>query len=300
MIMVAGDLGAIARRLFVGSLGTREALPAEELPGLLRRACAEIGINPPTDLMSSVINSHTDALDIAKGVGVVKSFLGKAVEQQERSTPAMPIMQAERRMQQRARSQQPSPQRSSRQHPPPSYPVSVSVFYQGSKHPTWSEHSDPACQAHSERSNIVDYNLALRRFPDLPRSLKPGRSVRNSSVQPHFTTSTECRASQQRTLMDLDTSRVFVPANPAEARGKLVRPIHGFQGTPYEAKRLKDLADYREGKAVRVGRDFKPAYYSELLQDKALFLNSQLTPEAFLKTRKGSPKRVSHSQTFYP
>jgi len=295
---MAGDLGAVARRLVVASLGTREALPAAELPTLLKQACEEIRANPPTDLISVVSNDHTEALSISEGVRVVKAFLERVTERQERSTPAMPIFKAERRIQQRARSQQPSPQRSSRQHPLPSYPVSVSVFYQGKNHPAWTEFTEPECLSHSERSNVADYNLALRRFPDLPRNLKPGRSVRKRSVQPRYTASTKCRVSQQRTLMDPEVTRTFIPANPAEAKGHLVRPPHGFQDTPYEAKRLDDLAAYRKSKASRMGQDFKPAYYSELLRDGALFLNSQLTPEAFLG--KNTPKRVTHSQTFYP
>lgn len=296
--IMVGDLEAIVRRLVAASIGTRKALPAAELPILLKQACGEIRINPPTDLISIVANDHTEALSISEGVKIVKAFLKTVIEQQERSTPAMPILKAERRKQQRARSEQPSPQRSSRQHPPPPYPVSISVFYQGNNHPAWAEFADLECHAHSERSNVANYNLALRRFPDLPRSLKPDRSVRTRSIQPRFTASTECRLSQQRTLMDPKVARTFIPANPGEAKGRLVRPIHGFQGTPYEAQRLEDLAAYRKSKASRMGKDFKPAYYSELLRDGALFLNSQLTPEAFLS--KTSPKRTTHSQTFYP
>ena len=298
---MADELGAVAQRVAVERLGTREVLPTEELFSLLQQAASAAHILPSTDLISSLIQAHTTPLTLSQCTAILTSFLVTAKDRQDRLTPAVPVIKSERRKAQRTRSQQITPHRSTRQHPPPPFPVSLSVFYQGSPHPNWNDDKQSnACQVHSERSNLAQYNLVLRRFPELRRSFKPEKNTRNISLPAKFDALTGCRTSQQRTLVDSEPLKAFIPANPAEAKSHLIRPIHGFQGTPYEAKRLEDLAAYKQSKAHRVAKDFKPAYNSELLRDGALYLNSQLTPAAFLGSRKVTPKKVSNSQAFYP
>ena len=97
--------------------------------------------------------------------------------------------------------------------------------------------------------------------------------------------------------------RAFVLVNSSEARDKLDRDVHGFQGSPYEAKRVvcarqDDYAEFLRSKDMRMSSDFKPAYFGEQLMDRSLYLNSKLTTEAF--AQKISSKRATHSQTFYP
>ena len=168
---------------------------------------------------------------------------------------------------------------SGRSFPPPTFPVSLNVFYHSDPH-NWKESRAMSCEHQEQRDFISKQLLLKRRFPrlDVGMHLNSVSSPKNSS---NFMKITQQSNLKTRSISPLKQPIIFKPCNHQEAKDVISRGVSSFDGNPYNDYHDISVKKYQESIQKRLSGEFKPAIKGKHLNDNRDFINSFNTFQTF-------------------